>query len=65
MDDGDKSVFLAVNRKQGKQVQGSGHCRAVSREMLVMHGARAMEKVGGCSEETGWGQTRRGACKRV
>jgi hypothetical protein len=65
MDDGDKSVFLAVNRKQGKRVQGSGHCSVVSREMSVMHNACATEKVGGCSKGMGWGWTRQGACKRV
>jgi hypothetical protein len=48
MCDEDKSVSIAVN---GKQVCSSGHHRAVSGVMLVMHNVRALGKFGGCSEE--------------
>jgi hypothetical protein len=41
MYDEDKSVSIAVNRKQ---VHSSGHRGAVSREMLVMCSARMLGK---------------------
>jgi hypothetical protein len=60
MYDEDNSVSIAVNRKQ---VHSSGHCGMVSREMLVMCGARALGKLRGCSKEASWDKVSRGACK--
>jgi hypothetical protein len=62
MHDEDKSVSIAVN---GKRVRSSEHRGAVSGVMSVMRAARALEKLGGCSEETSWGGARRGVCERA
>jgi hypothetical protein len=60
MDDGDKSVSIAVNGKQGKQVQSSGHHGAVSREMLVMCNVHTMKIIRGCSKENVLGHDKAG-----
>jgi hypothetical protein len=62
MYDEDKSVSIAVNRKQ---VCSSGHCGAVSGEMLVMHDAHMSGKLGGCSKEASWDKTSWGVCEHV
>jgi hypothetical protein len=54
MYDEDKSVSIAVNRKQ---VRSSGRCRAVSGEMLVMCGTHTLGKLRGCSEEVSQDKT--------
>jgi hypothetical protein len=59
MYDEDQSVSIVVNRKQ---VCSSGHCGAVSGEILVMRGAHALGKLGVCSETRSQDGTRRGAC---
>jgi hypothetical protein len=62
MRDEDESVSIAVN---GKRVRSS-ECRgAVSGVMSVMRDARALGKLGGCSEETSRGGARRGVCERA
>jgi hypothetical protein len=62
MRDEDESVSIAVNRKQ---VHSSGHCGAVSGVMSVMCNARALGKLGGCSNEASWDGARQGACERA
>jgi hypothetical protein len=62
MYDEDESVSIAVN---GRQVHSSGHCRAVSGVMSVMHNARALGKLGGCSKETSWDEASWGACEHA
>jgi hypothetical protein len=62
MRDEDKSVSIAVN---GKRVCSSEHRRAVSRVMLVMRDARALGKLGGCSEEASRDKARWGVCERA
>jgi hypothetical protein len=62
MHDEDESVSIAVN---GKRVRSSEHRRAVSGVMSVMRDARALEKLGGCSEEASWDGARWGVCERA
>jgi hypothetical protein len=59
MYDEDESVSIVVN---GKQVCSSGHCGAVSREILVMCGAHTLGKLGVCSKTRSWDGTRQGVC---
>jgi hypothetical protein len=62
MYDEDKSVSIAVNRKQ---VRSSGHHRAVSGVMLVMCNARALGKLGGCSNEASRDRACWGTCEQA
>jgi hypothetical protein len=62
MYDQDKSAFIAVN---GKRVRSSGHCRVVSREMLVMHSVHTLGKLRGCSKEASWDKTSQGVCEHA
>jgi hypothetical protein len=45
MYDGEKSVSIAMSRKQRKQVRSGEHHGEVSRKMLVMCNVRAMGKL--------------------
>jgi hypothetical protein len=62
MRDENESVSIAVN---GKRVRSSEHCGAVSGVMSVMRDARALGKLGGCSEEASRDGARRGVCERA
>jgi hypothetical protein len=62
MRDEDESVSIAVN---GKRVRSSEHRGAVSGVMSVMRDARALGKLGGCSEEASRNGAHWGVCERA
>jgi hypothetical protein len=62
MRDEDESVSIAVN---GKRVRSGEHRGAVSGVMSVMRDARALGKLGGCSEEVSRDGARWGVCERA
>jgi hypothetical protein len=62
MCDEDKSVSIAVNRKQ---VCSGGHRGAVSGVMSVMRNVRKLGKLGGCCEERSQDGMSWGACEHA